>query len=192
VLASALTANIFEQDPTLLAGMSAADAASVTEIREARVVAHPAGAVDLAFERHGGFGLLVLEGFLCRIVEVAGRTSVEVLGRGDVLRPWDDTRAQGAIPVMSAFRALTPVRLAVLDRAFVQAVAPWPAVGEAISARLIERARWLAFQLAITRERRIEDRLYLLLWQLADRWGRAEHDGAVVCSIRSVMTCWVG
>jgi CRP-like cAMP-binding protein len=84
---------------------------------------------------------------------------------------------------MSAFRALTPVRLAVLDRAFVQAVAPWPAVGEAISARLIERARWLAFQLAITRERRIEDRLYLLLWQLADRWGRAEHDGAVVCSI---------
>jgi CRP-like cAMP-binding protein len=183
VQTSALTANVFEHDPDLLAGLSG-DVALIAEgAGEANVIKYSPGAVELTLERCDGFGLLVLEGFLCRIVRVTGRTSVEILGRGDVLRPWEDGRRDAPVPVESADRALTEVRLAVLDREFAHAVAPWPAIAEAIGGRLLERARWLALQLALTRVRRIEDRLHVLLWHLADRWGRVERDGTIFCSV---------
>jgi CRP-like cAMP-binding protein len=127
--------------------------------------------------------LLVLEGFLCREASVAGRASVELLGSGDVLRPWDDSRAEAPVPVDSQHLALSDVRLAVLDRDFAEAVRPWPEVTDAICARLVDRARWLALQLAISRVRRVEDRVLVLLWHLADRWGRVQPDGTIVCPV---------
>src|SRR3954469_21231337 len=40
----------------------------------------------------GGLGLLVLEGFLVRQVDVVGRPATELLGAGDLLRPWQPDR----------------------------------------------------------------------------------------------------
>lgn len=141
----------------------------------------PRGNVD--FAPGNGFGLLVLDGFLCRVAEVMARTSVELAGRGDVLRPWDDDLAEAPVPVGAHHRALSSVTMAVLDHRFASAVAPWPSVAEAISSRFLKQGRWLTLQLALTRVRRIEDRLHVLLWHLADRWGHVERDGTVVCPI---------
>jgi CRP-like cAMP-binding protein len=178
-----MTANIFEDDPQLLAGVSDAVAPSIVEMGEARVLASPPGDVDLALGHSDGFGLLVLGGFLCRQAAVTGRASIEVLGHGDLLRPWEDDGPEALLPLDAAHRALTPVRLALLDRDFAQGVAPWPDVAAAICRRSVERARRLALQLALTRLRRIEDRLHLLLWHLAHRWGQVEPDGTAICSI---------
>jgi CRP-like cAMP-binding protein len=42
------------------------------------------------------------------------------------------------------------------------------------------RSRHLALELAIVQERRVDRRLHMLLWHLADRWGRMTSDGAQV------------
>lgn len=177
------TANVFERDPGLLGGLASDVALSLKSRGQAQVIYYEPGVVELGAERGGGFGLLVLEGFLCRATEVKGRSSVEVLGRGDVLRPWEDDRAEAPVPVRSGHRMLSPVSLAVLDRRFVESVAAWPEVAEAVCGRLVDRARWLAVQLALSRLRRIDDRLHILFWHLADRWGRVQRDGSVACPV---------
>ena len=175
-------ANVFEHDPALLGGL-APDAAVSAKRRGLAEVMHCSRGNAALATPGGGFGLLVLDGFLCRVAEVMGRSSVEVLGRGDLLRPWEDDRAEAPVPVRSGHRVLAPATLAVLDRRFAQAVAPWPQVAETVCARFVERTHWLALQLALARVRRIDDRLHILLWHLADRWGRVQRDGTVLCSL---------
>jgi len=50
----------------------------------------------------------------------------------------------------------------------------------AIVGRLVRRARWLTLQLAISDLRRVDDRLMLFFWRVADRWGRVGPDGVAV------------
>ena len=180
--APVLSVNVFRHDPGLLDGLRDDAARGVLAVGEAEVVSHERGIVELASPR-AGFGLLVLDGFVSREATVIDRTSVELMGGGDVLRPWQDERAEAPVPVASQYRAVTAVRLAVLDAGFARRVAPWPAVADAICTRLVERGRWLALQLALARLRRVEDRVLILLWHLADRWGRVERDGTVVCPV---------
>ena len=45
-------------------------------------------------ERAGHFGLLVLEGFIARRVDVLDRRVTELLGRGDLLIPWEPDRTE--------------------------------------------------------------------------------------------------
>jgi CRP-like cAMP-binding protein len=71
-------------------------------------------------------------------------------------------------------------RLAVLDEDFVRRVSPWPSVGSALMVRAIRRARSLAFQAAMLENPRVDVRLMLLFWHLADRWGRVGPDGVAV------------
>jgi CRP/FNR family cyclic AMP-dependent transcriptional regulator len=175
--------NVFEQDPELLTGVAADALPQVLERGFAPVVAYPSGTIPFAQRPQEGFGFLLLDGFLCREATVTGRTSVELMGRGDILRPWDDNRADAPVPVESAFRALESVRFATLDETFAEALAPWPEVAAAICSRLLDRARWLSLQLALTRLRRIEDRVLVLLWHLADRWGRVARDGSIICPV---------
>jgi CRP-like cAMP-binding protein len=50
----------------------------------------------------------------------------------------------------------------------------------AILERSVRRSHWLSLQLAITDLRRVDDRLMLFFWHLADRWGRMGPDGVTV------------
>src|SRR5581483_1889882 len=59
----------------------------------------------------------------------------------------------------------------VLDRQFCLRVSPWPEITAAIGRRLLQRAHWLAFQVAVSALRRLDDRLLLTMWHFADRWG---------------------
>src|SRR3954451_300644 len=65
-------------------------------------------------------GLLVVDGMLARDVELGGRRCSELLGPGDLLRPWDFDEADMSIPSESAWSVLEPVRLAVLDGRFAR------------------------------------------------------------------------
>src|SRR5204863_9474254 len=78
------------------------------------------------------------------------------------------------------WRVVEPVRLAQLDRRFALTVAPWPEVSAALMDRIIQRARWLAFQLAVCHVVRVDTRILLMLWHFADRWGRMTREGARV------------
>lgn len=115
-------------------------------------------------------GLLVLEGLLTRQVGIGGRPTTELLGPGDLLRPWDDDADVG-IPLKVHWQILQPTRLAVLDQRFLVGASRWPAIIDALAARAIRRSRRLGFQLATKQIMRVEGRLLVLLWSLSDRFG---------------------
>ena len=54
------------------------------------------------------------------------------------------------------------------------------ALASALHARHVRRVRALAFQRAIAQLPRVDDRMIVLLWALAERWGRVGPDGVRV------------
>jgi CRP/FNR family cyclic AMP-dependent transcriptional regulator len=129
---------------------------------------------------HGALGLLVITGLLSRTLTLEGRATGELLGSGDVLRPWDPREAPPGISCEVQWAVHSPTRLALLDRRFVSAAARWPSVLEEIALRLVRRSANLSLQLALGQVPRIEGRLLLLFWRLADRWGRVTPDGILI------------
>jgi len=125
-------------------------------------------------------GFLIVDGLLCREVEVMKRRCVELLGQGDVMRPWQWDLEGSHVQAEVGWRVLEPSRLAVLDHGLVTRIAPWPELGVELFNRGIRRAHALAVSLAIAHHQRVDDRLLLTLWHLAERWGRVHSDGVVV------------
>ncbi len=137
-----------------------------------------AGAASTELE--GGIGLLLLEGLVLRRVGLDGRYCAELLGEGDVLRPWQEDRVTSMLPLTSGWMVIGPTRAAVLDRRFAQKSARYPGLVARLLERAIDRSRCLSAQMAIAHQARVEVRLHMLFWHLAGRWGRVRSDGTVV------------
>lgn len=128
----------------------------------------------------GRLGLLVVDGILLRSHSIGRIVSAELLGAGDVIHPSVTGHEFSLIEAESEWEVVQPARVAVLDAAFLHAALHWPEVVIALFDRTVHRARFIAFQLALAHVRRIDARLLLLFWRLADRWGRVTSDGVVV------------
>jgi CRP/FNR family cyclic AMP-dependent transcriptional regulator len=122
-------------------------------------------------------GLLIVDGIVTRDLVFAGRTTTELLGAGDLLRPWDDDNQFEALPFTVSWHVHVPTRVAILDTRVAMAAGRWPAIARGLGARHVRRARTLAFQRAIAQLPRVEDRVLVLLWTLAERWGRVGPQG---------------
>lgn len=129
---------------------------------------------DLA---RGGFGLLVLEGVLLRRVGIEGRYGAELLAQGDVLRPWQHDGEEGVIPFETTWRVVVAARLAILDLRWAARMAQFPEVGGELAGRCLDRSLRLATIMAIVQQPRLDQRLWLLFWELADRYGKVHRDG---------------
>jgi CRP/FNR family cyclic AMP-dependent transcriptional regulator len=172
------TVSVLAVDPELAADLDPGAAEEATRAALARVVALEAGPAASLPGGPGDLGLLVLSGLLIRTVGIEDRRFAELLGPGDLLRPWDQSST--LVPHESAFRVMERTRVAVLDRRFAFAMAAWPPVLVALVARTMQRARSLAMHLAVCHMRGVEQRLLVVLWHLADRWGRVAPDGVVL------------
>ena len=75
---------------------------------------------------------------------------------------------------------LEKAQIAVLDRHFAAVIGKWPVLVDAVTGRAVKRSRALAFQLAISQVTRVDERLLVLMWHLAERWGRVGPDGVRV------------
>lgn len=128
----------------------------------------------------GYLGLLVLSGLLTRAVVMHEPLTTELVGRGDLLRVADVDGEDAPIPFDVAWQVSSPVRFAVLDAGFTRRVARWPSVAEFVVKAMTSRAHSLAVSVAISRLRHVDLRLLVLLWYLADRWGRVRPDGVCV------------
>ena len=129
----------------------------------------------------GLIGFFVVEGLLLREIEVAGTLAAELLGAGDLIHP-GDVRGSDLSPLHGSvhWTLLAPARLALLDGTFSARVAPWPQVLGRIALRAVWRSHGLALNLAISNQTRVEDRLLLLFWHLAQRWGRVGPEGVML------------
>lgn len=128
----------------------------------------------------GSFGLLLLDGLLTRRVSLGDRTCAEVVGPGDVLRPWVTTGPGASIRSDVNWAVVQRARFALLDRNFVARMCPWPEIIAGVGNRVMLRVHWLAFHMAVCHMRRVDERLLAVLWHFADRWGRVTPDGVVV------------
>ncbi len=145
----------------------------------ARVVALPEGPWQSPHTdpADGGIGLLVLTGLLIRRVGIDARFGAELLGDGDLLRPWQPEADPPVLPLTTGWRVLEPTRVAVLDETFAARSARHPQLTSRLVGRALQRSRNLAVNMAIVHQARVDTRLHMLLWHLAARWGRVRSDG---------------
>ena len=175
--------SIVDADDDLAALLEESDRERARREAVTRVVRVSPGTWDAAaaFEReshHRGF--LIVEGLLSREVDVLGRRCVELIGPGDVMRPWSWDEEGSHVQAEVGWKVLEDSRLAVLDHRLVVRMVPWPQLGVELFNRGTRRAHHLAVALAITHHQRVDDRLLLTLWHLAERWGRVARDGIVL------------
>src|SRR5919108_2745283 len=140
------------------------------------------------WDHRGHLGLLIVDGFLARNLQLGTRRCAELLGPGDVLRPWVRLAEYSSVPVEDGWEVLEQARLAVLDRRVAVVLAAWPEITAAIMDRMMARSRWLALHLAVAHLRRVESRVHVALWHFADRWG-ASARAASSCGSPSPTRC---
>ena len=133
----------------------------------------------------GGIGdedvtcMLVVQGLLVREALVGDVRAAELLGVGDVVHVAADADAD-LLGSAVAWTAIDEVLVGWMDASTFAAMARWPVLGSALLARATERSRRQAVFQAICHHVRVDARIVGLLWQLADRWGRATPAGIVV------------
>jgi CRP/FNR family transcriptional regulator, cyclic AMP receptor protein len=171
--------SVLEAEPDLAEGLEGAALTAATRACRARAVEVRSGRWQPAFgddERYG-FGLLLLSGVLCRQVIQSECSGAELIGPGDLLRPWDRYGEFSTLPTSSQWTVLERAQLALLDRAFARRAAPFPEIASNLTGRALLRSRYLAITSAIVSQRRVDKRLTMLFWHLADRFGQKGSDG---------------
>jgi CRP/FNR family transcriptional regulator, cyclic AMP receptor protein len=177
------TVRLLEADPelgALLAMPRRGEAERDLVVRTHRLSVGPWDVTRLSGASADHVGLLVLDGVIARELVVADHVSAELLGPGDLVRPWQGAGSAGLLPVRAVWSVLSTVTLAVLDRRFAAEAARYPEITAALFDRLGERSLRLATTQAISQLTRVDRRLKALFWHLAERWGRVSGDGVVV------------
>ena len=171
---------LLKADPELGEAIPAADRPTAERVLTVATLQLDTGpwtpAADIG-DKPPAIGLLVVGGVLTRDLVFAGRTTTELLGAGDIIRPWVDDSQFEALPFEASWHAHATARVALLDARIAMACGRWPDLAAAISTRFVRRARNLAFQRAIAQIPRVDERLLVLLWSLAERWGRVGPEG---------------
>jgi CRP/FNR family transcriptional regulator, cyclic AMP receptor protein len=175
-------ASLLELDPDL--GQLLDDERLAAARRDLRVAVHTLEAGPWEIDKDAAspdhIGLLILDGVLAHEVLVSDTVSTELLGPGDIVRPWRLHDESTLLRHGVRWNVLARSRIGLLDRRFAVAVAHFPEVNAAIIDRVNERALRLAVTQAISQLNRVDRRLLALFWHLAERWGRMTRDGVAL------------
>lgn len=174
---------LLEADRELGAELDGVQAAAALEASHVEVVELAPGAWEPgagSASISNGFGLLVLDGLLLRRVRLGDRFGVELLSNGDLLRPWEGEDAVASIVREPQWTVLHAARLAVLDIEFARRISAFPEIAAQLAGRALRRSRWFAVNMAIVQQPKVETRLHMLLWHIADRWGTVRRSGVTI------------
>lgn len=174
---------LLDVDPDLgreLAGDRWAAARRELAVRVAGVERGPWSPERAGAARPGQLGVLIVDGVVGRELLADDVASMELLGSGDVLRPWGESADCQLLEAIVRWSVLAPTRLALLDRRLAGRLAGYPEIHCALLERVAVRTRRLAVLQTISQLNRVDRRLVALLWHLAERWGRVTPDGVAV------------
>ena len=175
-------AGLLDLDPDLGRGLLPAQFDAARRELQLRVFSVEPGPCRLevaAAGTSGWLGFLVVDGLLARELLAHDVASMELLGQGDLLRPWDESDSE-LLEAVVRWSALARTRFAVLDQHVAARLSRYPQVYCALLERLSWRSRRLAVLQAISQLNRVDRRVLALLWHLAERWGRVTPDGVAV------------
>lgn len=172
-------ASLLALDPDLGRGLDAAltQRAQALTVHVARV---PAGDWSPALAGGpGALGVLIVDGLVVRETACAESLSAELLGPGDVVRPW--SQGDGSL-VASATAWFVPegARIAILDARLTAGLAQWPSIATELFARAERRAHTQSVLRATSQLRRLDHRTLLYLWQVGERLGRVTPAGVAL------------
>lgn len=174
---------LLKVDEQLGQGLSPAERALAERALVAPAMRLPAGPWDptpLAQHGRSSLGLLLVAGTLSHTLTLDGRTTSQLIGPGDVMRPWPDSSVACLGSTCEGWIVLAPSVVALFDRRLITLCARWPSVLVELSCRTTRQMNCLALQVAIARIPRIDDRLLVLFWRIAQRWGRVTPDGVLI------------
>jgi CRP-like cAMP-binding protein len=178
--AGRLLLNILDIEPGLAAALAPDEqrAARRAATAPAAILQRGAWEVDDRLAAGSGdIGLLIAGGFMSRVVHVGPRGFAELLGSGDIVRPWDTPDELASVRPVTTWTVLERATVALVDEQLIGRLCAWPSVLAGIARRMSDRARSLAVHLAVHHMSGIEQRILITLWHFADRWGRVTPAG---------------
>jgi CRP-like cAMP-binding protein len=125
--------------------------------------------------------LLIGEGVVFRCIHADDHVTGDLLGRGDVV-----TLRGDALPLPFGgdaeveWEVLADTTVAVVDARLLAWAARWPTLVWPLLERGDRRHDRLMARVALVHRQRVEERLLVVLWELAERWGKVTPDGVVL------------
>jgi CRP-like cAMP-binding protein len=175
---------IFEAEPDLVSGLQPEMAQRLRRQVLAELVTIPVGPWDPApLEARSPFGVMVLEGLIVSAVTLAGRRGLELVGPGDLIRPWGHDSAVASVPYDVTWSVVSPTWVALCDSDFERIAVRCPELMRELIGRTM-RYRSVAMSRALLQIPNLENRLLVFMWQLADRWGRIKPGKGVVIELQ--------
>jgi CRP-like cAMP-binding protein len=122
---------------------------------------------------------IVLRGLVARELAAAGTVSAQLFGPGDLLvAPAEDV--VGLVPTNVSWFVIEPVVVAWLGEQFEHAICRWPALNRALFRRMSDASTRASFTQNLAQLTRVDDRVLVLLWHLAERFGRMTPTGVAL------------
>lgn len=174
--------SLLDLDPDLGRGLAAEAFAKARQAARVRLATIEPGrwTPRVHDEPSAALGVLVVDGLIARRSRVGRACAEELLGPGDLLQPWRSDAAGDTLPCGTSWTVLEPARIAVLDRRVAAAAAEWPELMSEILGRALRRARVQSVQVSLAHVQRVDARLLVMLWHLAERFGRVTPRGVVL------------
>ena len=123
---------------------------------------------------------IIVDGIVLKQTQFAGRSSLELLGPGDVVAPPLSPLRQLESRAISSYAAHGLASLAVIDDQFRAAARRCPELSDALLDRLARQTHRASMHLAMLHIARAEDRVLALFSDLAERFGRVTPDGILI------------
>lgn len=174
---------LIEADPDLAAELDPDERERARRAVVTAVIRVPVGPWQeppAGYDAGNGYGVLVVEGFILRTVTIAERTTAQLFGPGDMMQPWPREDLPSPVRVQVTWTVVAPAVLARLDDRLVTAAGRWPSLLRRLAWRASSVAGRVSLQVAIARVPRLEERLLLLLWGMAERWGSMTPGGMLL------------
>jgi CRP/FNR family transcriptional regulator, cyclic AMP receptor protein len=172
-------ARVLELDPDLGSGLAREEWPAATQAVLGVLDEHAPGPWEPSVDLGDRLAGLIVGGLLVSHLALSETTSAELLTAGDVLLP-DACPPVSFLTARADCLVLEPVQVVWLGSNFERAACRWPQLSRALMQRVHWRARRAALLQTIGQLTRIDDRVLVLLWHLAERFGRVGGDGVVV------------
>jgi hypothetical protein len=174
---------LIEVDPQLGAELNADQRERARRALVAAATEVPAGAwqePETGYGEGNAYGVLVVDGFVLRTVTMGDRATAQLFGPGDIMQSWPAEDLPSPVNVEVSWTVVRRATLALLDDRVISLAAHWPSVLRRLAWRSSSVAGRVSLQVAIARIPRLEERLLLLFWGLAERWGSMTPDGMLL------------